>query len=98
MPSFHSLFIARLSVHWSSESQAVRLSAVSSCCPWLQDAGAGCTSAPEGCCRAVMLRAAVATRTKLSGLLDSAFKIPQRHVLFMSDSVKLQFLRKLNAG
>lgn len=41
-----------------------------------------------------MLRAAVATPTKLSGLLNSAFKIPWRHVLFMEDFVKLQFLRK----
>lgn len=45
-----------------------------------------------------MLRAAVATPTKPLGLLNSAFKIPQRHVLFMEDFVKLQFLRKLNAG
>lgn len=45
-----------------------------------------------------MLRAAVATPTKLSGLLEPAFKIPQRHVLFMSDFVKLRFLRKLNMG
>lgn len=45
-----------------------------------------------------MLRAAVATRMKMLGLLNSAFKIPQRHVLFMEDFVKLQFLRKLNAG
>lgn len=46
----------------------------------------------------VMLRAAVAAPTKLLGLLSSAFKMPQRHVLFMEDFVKLQFLRKLNAG
>lgn len=46
----------------------------------------------------VMLRAAVAAPTKLLGLLNSAFKMPQRHVLFMEDFVKLQFLRKLNAG
>lgn len=45
-----------------------------------------------------MSRAAVAAHTKLLGLLNSAFKIPQRHVLFMEDFVKLQFLRKLNAG
>lgn len=43
-----------------------------------------------------MLRAAVATPTKLSGLLESAFRIPQRHVLFMSNFVKLWILRKLN--
>lgn len=45
-----------------------------------------------------MLRAAVAAPTKLLGLLNSAFKIPQRYVLFMEDFVKLQFLSKLNAG
>lgn len=45
-----------------------------------------------------MLGAAVATPTKPLGLLSSAFKKPQRRVLFMEDFVELQLLRKLNAG